>query len=81
VSFSIKRLYTQPNVAEITIYRHTQAKGSFAHGEHDPESIVHMSHYAPHMSQALKDHIWAQLSLGYKPNKYMIIVKQFGRNM
>jgi hypothetical protein len=24
-----------------------------------------MSHYAPHMSQALKDHIWAQLSLGY----------------
>ncbi len=24
-----------------------------------------MSHYAPRMSQALKDHIWAQLSLGY----------------
>jgi hypothetical protein len=24
-----------------------------------------MSHYAPHMSQALKDHIWAQLNLGY----------------
>jgi len=24
-----------------------------------------MFHYAPHMSQALKDHIWAQLNLGY----------------
>jgi hypothetical protein len=24
-----------------------------------------MSHYAPHMSQALKDHIWAQLNLNY----------------
>jgi hypothetical protein len=24
-----------------------------------------MFHYAPRMSQALKDHIWAQLSLGY----------------
>jgi hypothetical protein len=37
----------------------------FTHGEHDPESISRMSRYAPHMSQALKDHIWAQLSLGY----------------
>jgi len=24
-----------------------------------------MFHYVPRMSQALKDHIWAQLSLGY----------------
>ncbi len=24
-----------------------------------------MSRYVPHMSQALKDHIWAQLNLGY----------------
>jgi hypothetical protein len=24
-----------------------------------------MSCYAPHMSQALKDHIWTQLNLGY----------------
>jgi hypothetical protein len=24
-----------------------------------------MSHYTPRMSQALKDHIWVQLSLGY----------------
>jgi hypothetical protein len=66
-SFSIKRLYTQLDVAEITIYHkaHTQIDGSFAHGEHDPKSIFRMSHYAPRMSQALKDHIWAQLNLGY----------------
>ncbi len=66
-SFSIKRLYTRPDVAEITIYHkaHTRIDGSFAHGEHDPESISRMFHYAPRMSQTLKDHIWAQLSLGY----------------
>jgi len=54
-------------VVEITIYHkaHTRIDGSFAHGEHNPKSISHMSHYAPRMSQALKDHIWAQLSLGY----------------
>jgi hypothetical protein len=65
-SFSIKCLYTWPNVAEVTIYHkpHTQIDGSFTHGEHDVESISHMFRYAPHMSQALKDHIWAQLSLG-----------------
>ncbi len=28
-----------------------------------------MFHYAPHMSQALKDHIWAQLSFGYMTKK------------
>jgi hypothetical protein len=28
-----------------------------------------MSRYAPRMSQALKDHIWAQLSLGYTPKQ------------
>jgi hypothetical protein len=66
-SFSIKHLYTQTDVAEVTIYHkaHTRIDGSFAHGEHDLESISHMSRYAPCMSQALKDHIWAQLSLGY----------------
>jgi len=66
-SFSIKDLYTWPNVVQIMIYRkaHTWTDGSFAHGEHDPESIFRMSHYAPCMSQTLKDHIWAQLSLGY----------------
>jgi hypothetical protein len=44
---------------------HTRANGSFTHGEHDPEYISCMSYYAPHMSQTLKYHIWAQLSLGY----------------
>jgi hypothetical protein len=54
-------------VAEITIYHkaHTQIDGSFEHGEHDPKSISRMSYYAPRMSQAMKDHIWAQLNLGY----------------
>jgi hypothetical protein len=54
-------------VAEITIYHkaHTRIDGSFTHGEHDPESISRMFRYTPRMSQALKDHIWAQLSLGY----------------
>jgi hypothetical protein len=67
MSFSIKHLYTWPDVAEITICHkaYTQIDGSFAHGEHDPKSIFHMSYYAPCMSQALKDHIRAQLSLGY----------------
>ncbi len=37
VSFSIKCLYTQHDVAEITIYHkaHTRIDGSFTHGEHD----------------------------------------------
>ncbi len=54
-------------MTEITIYHkaHTRIDGSFAHGEHDLESIYRMSHYAPRMSQALKDHIWTQLNLGY----------------
>jgi hypothetical protein len=66
-SFWFKRLYIWPDVAEIKIYHNAHARidGSFAHGEHDPESISCMSHYAPCMSQTLKDHIWAQLSLGY----------------
>jgi hypothetical protein len=54
-------------MAKITIYHkaHTQTNGSFAHGEHDLESIYRMSRYASRMSQALNDHIWAQLNLGY----------------
>ncbi len=36
-----------------------------SHGEHDWESISRMSCYVPCMSQTLKDHIWAKLSLGY----------------
>ncbi len=53
-------------MTKITIYHkaHTRTNGSFAHGEHDPESTSHMSCYVPCMSQTLKDHIWAQLSLG-----------------
>jgi hypothetical protein len=67
VSFSIKHLYTRFDVTEITIYHkaHTRTDGSFAHGEHDLESIFHMFRYTPRMSQTLKDHIWVQLSLGY----------------
>jgi hypothetical protein len=67
MSLSIKCLCTQPNVVEIMIYHkaYIQSNGSFAHGEHNPESISHMSCYAPRMSQALKNHIWAQLNLGY----------------
>ncbi len=51
-------------MAEIIIYHkaHTRTDGSFTHGEHDLESLFH---YAPRMSQTLKDHIWAQLNLGY----------------
>ncbi len=67
MSFSIKHLYTRPDVAKITIYHkaQTQTNESFAHGEHDLESISRMSRYAPCMSQTLKEHIWAQLSLSY----------------
>ncbi len=54
-------------MAKIIIYHkaHTQTDESFARGEHDPKSIYHMFPYAPCMSQALKDHIWAQLNLSY----------------
>jgi len=70
-------------VAEITIYHkaHTQINGLFAHGEHDLESNSCMSHYAPRMSQALKNYIWAQLSLDTQINKYMLNIKQFGGNV
>jgi hypothetical protein len=60
-SFPIKHLYTRLDVDEIIIYHkaHTQTDGSFAHGEHDPESIFRMFRYAPCMSQELNNHIWA----------------------
>ncbi len=63
----INRLYTWPNVAKITINHkaHRLVNGSFTHGEHGLESIFCMFHYAPCMSQTLKDQIWAQLSLDY----------------
>jgi len=71
MSFLIKHLCTRLNVPNITIYHkaHTWANGSFAHREHDLEFISCMSHYAPCMSQTLKDYIWAQLSLGYTTKK------------
>jgi len=35
------------------------------HGKHDLDSIVRSYFFAPRMSQALKNHIWTQLGLGY----------------
>jgi hypothetical protein len=56
-----KHLYTRLDVHNITIYHktHTLVNGSFAHREHDLESISRMFRYAPCMSQTLKDYIWA----------------------
>jgi hypothetical protein len=55
------------DVAKIVIYHkaHTQSDGSFAHGEHYLEFIYRMFRYVSCMSQTLKDHIWAQIRLGY----------------
>jgi hypothetical protein len=54
-------------VAKIIFYHqpHTWANGEPAHGKHDLDSIARPSFFAPRMSQALKDHIWIQLGLGY----------------
>jgi hypothetical protein len=54
-------------VAEIIFYHrpHTRVNGEPAHGKHDLDSIARTSFFAPRMSQALKDHIWTQLGLGY----------------
>jgi hypothetical protein len=54
-------------VAEIIFYHrlHTWINGEPAHGKHDLDSIARPSFFAPQMSQALKDHIWIQLDLGY----------------
>jgi len=49
----------------IILYTHTQVNDKPTHGQHDPKLMAHMSQYAPRMSQALKDHIWTQLSLGH----------------
>jgi len=64
---SIRRLYTRPEVAKIILYHrpHTRINGEPAHGKHDLDSIVGPFFFAPQMSQALKDHIWTQLGLGY----------------
>jgi hypothetical protein len=65
--FSIKRLYTRPNVVEITFYywTHTRANGNPTHNACDPRSTSHMSTYAPHVSHKLKEFIWTQLGLGF----------------
>jgi hypothetical protein len=54
-------------VAEIISYHrlHTWANGEPVHGKHDLDSIMQPFFFAPRMSQALKNHIWTQLSLGY----------------
>jgi hypothetical protein len=61
--FSIKRLYTWPNVVEIIFYHqiHTQANGDPIHGACDSGSTLGMSTYAPSMSHKLKEFIWTQL--------------------
>jgi hypothetical protein len=76
--FSIKRLYTWPNVVEITFYHrtHTQANGDPSHGACDPRSTSLMSTYAPHMSHKLKDFIWTQLGLGYTMNQIYVEHKE-----
>ncbi len=54
-------------MAEIIFYHrpHTRTNSEPAHGKHDFDSITRPSIFAPQMSQALKDHIWIQLGLGY----------------
>ncbi len=44
---------------------HTWTNGEHVHGKHDLDSIAQPFFFAPQMSQALKDHIWTQLGLGY----------------
>jgi hypothetical protein len=81
---SQSNVYTyDPMWPKITIYHkaYTKVNRSFAHGEHDPESISCMFHSVPCMSQTLKDHIWTQLSLGYTTKQKMINIKQFGGNV
>ncbi len=81
-TFSIKWLYTWPNVVELCFYRwtHTQTNGEPTYGQRDSESSIRMSQYAPRISQSLKDHIWTQL-FGTSPNKFMTSTKQFGGNV
>ncbi len=60
--FSIKRLYTRPNVVEITFYHHTHIRtnGNLAHNACDPRSTSQMSMYAPCVFHKLKEFIWTQ---------------------
>jgi hypothetical protein len=54
-------------VAEIIFYHqpHKRINGEPAHGKHDLDSTARPSFFAPRISQALNDHIWTQLGLGY----------------
>ncbi len=54
-------------MAKIIFYHwpHTRANGEHVHGKDSIDSIVQPFFLAPRMSQALKDHIWTQLGLGY----------------
>ncbi len=54
-------------MVEIVFYHrpHTRINDEPTHGKHDLDSIARPSFFAPRMSQALKDHIWTQLGLGY----------------
>ncbi len=67
VAFSIKQLYTWPNVMELCFYhwRCIQANSELAHGQRYPKSSIYMSKYDPQTFQFLKDHIWIQLNLGH----------------
>jgi hypothetical protein len=51
--------------------------GEPADGKYDIDFITQPSFFTPRMSQALKDHIWTQLGLGYTVkqicDKYKII--------
>jgi hypothetical protein len=81
---SQSNVYTyDPMWPKIMIYHKacTRVNRSFAHGEHDLESISRMFHNVPCMSQTLKDHIWTQLNLGYTTKQKMINIKQFGGNV
>ncbi len=65
--FSIKRLYTRPNVVEIIFYdrTHTWANGDPVQNACDSGSTSWMLTYAPRVFHRLKEFIWTQLGLGY----------------
>jgi hypothetical protein len=76
--FSIKRLYTQPIVEEITFYHqvHTYTNGDLAHGARDLDFVTQMSLYVLRC-HILKNYTWTQLGLRYTVkqiyNKYQTI--------
>jgi hypothetical protein len=58
--FSIKTLYTRPDVVETIFYHRTdtQANEDFIHDACDPGSTSRMLAYVPHVSHKLKEFIW-----------------------